>query len=329
MDLPGLYGAAARRYGTRWLLRLPERDWLLTAGDAADLMSADPEIALAGRASAALEPIGGPNSVVVLDGAAHRQARRTLLPPFTEIGCERMCPRRATDRRDGLAVAGRRTDDDPTHAGYLCSTDVHDRRLSAVPRESHKQRLLEGALECLRTKGYAKTTARDIAAAANANLGSIGYHYGSTDALLTAALVEGFRAWTARISATVAEIEADSPAERLRRSWETILAELGSEEGLLRAFLEALAPAARSPELRAELASFYRETREDLGAVVAESLGDAPESIAAARVIASLLIAFSDGLQLQWFLEPAETPNAQQIGAAAQAAVIALGSEFA
>ena len=206
---------------------------------------------------------------------------------------------------------------------YRCSTNLES---APVPRESHKERLLDGALECLRSKGYAKTTARDIAAAANANLGSIGYHYGSTEALLNAALLEGFRAWTSRISSAVAEIEVENPAERLQRSWQTILEELDSERGLLQAFLEALAPAARSPELRQELAGFYRETREEIGAVVNESFGNAPDTRETARVIASLLIALSDGLQLQWFLEPEATPTAEQIAGAAEVAVAALGA---
>lgn len=195
-----------------------------------------------------------------------------------------------------------------------------------MPRENHKERLLDGALACLRSKGYAKTTARDIAAAADANLASIGYHYGSTEALLNAALIEGFRAWTQRISAAVEDVESDEPVERLRQSWEAIVSELGSQEGLLQAFLEALAPAARSPGLRHELAGFYRETREEIGGVVAESLGDDAQSRAAARVIASLLMALSDGLQLQWFLEPDEMPRADEISAAALAAASSLGA---
>ena len=182
-----------------------------------------------------------------------------------------------------------------------------------MPRANHRQRLLDGALECLRTKGYAHTTARDIAAAAGGNLGSIGYHYGSKDALLNEALIEGFRAWTVRISSRVRAIDADNPLQRLQLAWETVLEELGRDEALLRAFLEALAPAGRSPELRAQLAGFYRETRDDVARVVAESIGDETS----ARVIASLLIAVSDGLQLQWFLEPGEAPSAEAIGAAA------------
>ena len=173
--------------------------------------------------------------------------------------------------------------------------------------------MLEGALECLKTKGYAHTTSRDIAAAAGGNLGSIGYHYGSKEALLDEALMEGFHAWTARISSRVSAVEADDPLERLRRAWEAVFDELGQQAGLLRAFLEALAPASRSPKLRRRLAGFYRDTRTEVAAVVGESLGDDPNAREAAAVIASLLIALSDGLQLQWFLEPKATPTPDDI----------------
>ena len=83
-DLPRFYGGAARRYGTRWLLRLPERDWLMSAepDDARRLVAAEPDVALAGEASASLRPVGGARSVVLLDGAEHLRMRRVLLPPF-------------------------------------------------------------------------------------------------------------------------------------------------------------------------------------------------------------------------------------------------------
>src|SRR5260370_22509946 len=55
---------------------------------------------------------------------------------------------------------------------------------------SHKEDLLAGAVACLREKGYAHTTARDIVAASGTNLASIGYHYGSTKALLNAAVLQ-------------------------------------------------------------------------------------------------------------------------------------------
>jgi AcrR family transcriptional regulator len=58
----------------------------------------------------------------------------------------------------------------------------------------HREDLLEGARRCLLEKGFVRTTARDIVKESGTNLASIGYHYGSKDALLAEAyisIVEG------------------------------------------------------------------------------------------------------------------------------------------
>ena len=54
----------------------------------------------------------------------------------------------------------------------------------------HREDLLEGAKKCLLEIGYANTTARDIVAASGTNLASIGYHFGSKEALMTQAIIE-------------------------------------------------------------------------------------------------------------------------------------------
>ena len=59
--------------------------------------------------------------------------------------------------------------------------------------ESVKDRLLKGATEVLAEKGFAATTAREVAAASGCNLRSIGYHYGSVRGLALAALSHNFR----------------------------------------------------------------------------------------------------------------------------------------
>ena len=53
----------------------------------------------------------------------------------------------------------------------------------------HREDLLEGAKRCLLEKGFVRTTARDIVKESGTNLASIGYHYGSKDALLAQAFI--------------------------------------------------------------------------------------------------------------------------------------------
>jgi hypothetical protein len=88
---------------------------------------------------------------------------------------------------------------------------------------------------------------------------------------------------------------------------------------LLMAFVEAMAQAERSPELREQMAAQYEEARTGVAEMVRESLGGAAS--ADERVLASLLIAICDGLMLQWLLDPAATPTGEELVAAAGAAL--------
>ena len=63
----------------------------------------------------------------------------------------------------------------------------------------HKEELLAAARRCLVTRGYARTTARDLVAESGTNLGSIGYHFGSKDALLAQALDDAFLEYTEKV----------------------------------------------------------------------------------------------------------------------------------
>ncbi|WP_201724813.1 TetR/AcrR family transcriptional regulator, partial [Streptomyces antimycoticus] len=69
----------------------------------------------------------------------------------------------------------------------------------------HREQLMAGAKRCLEERGFARTTSRDIAAAANAPLGTINYHYGSKERLLNAALLESLDEWSEQVRSGSAE----------------------------------------------------------------------------------------------------------------------------
>ena len=54
----------------------------------------------------------------------------------------------------------------------------------------NREDLLAGARQVIMERGVAKATARDIASAAGVSLAAIGYHFGSKDDLISAALTE-------------------------------------------------------------------------------------------------------------------------------------------
>jgi len=83
---------------------------------------------------------------------------------------------------------------------------------------NRRQALLAAAAHLFRQKGFAATTTRDIAAAADMQSGSPFYHFKSKDALLYAVMEEGMRSALARQRAAAqAPGYADlAPAQQLR-----------------------------------------------------------------------------------------------------------------
>lgn len=157
-------------------------------------------------------------------------------------------------------------------------------------------RLLGGTLQCLREKGYAETTARDIAAASGANLRSIGYHFGSTKQLLLAAISLNFRRWLEPLIEATTDAQR-SPSERIELGMTRFVEAMLDNEATLRAWLEAIVAAGHEPGLRATLARNQAEFREMLESTLAEAGLEDPGASAAA------LIAVCDGLIVRFLLQ--------------------------
>lgn len=171
------------------------------------------------------------------------------------------------------------------------------------PRPSNREVLVEAALDCLERQGYAAVRTRDIAVAAGANLASIGYHFGSKDALLCQALRLGFGRWFDEVAAAVPDVVAGSPRVWLAELVAALRSSLDRHRNFALAFLEAAARAPRDAELRASLAESYRQARTDIAVL----LGLADDE--AGRSVASLLLSIFDGLLFQWMIDPPAMPG--------------------
>jgi AcrR family transcriptional regulator len=174
----------------------------------------------------------------------------------------------------------------------------------------HREQLLAAARRLLEEKGYAHITARDLVAASDTNLASIGYHFGSKAGLLAAAIGTVMEEWTARLAGIAMADPAASPIERVTTAWVAMLADVVEQRPLMLSFLEALAQAEREPELRAGFARHYRRCRDQVAGLVARSLGE-PAGAADPRctAIASFVIAVCDGLAVQSVIDPDNLPD--------------------
>lgn len=146
------------------------------------------------------------------------------------------------------------------------------------------------------------------------NLGSIGYHFGSKDALLREALSEGLRQWTQYFLSHAHEREGAGPLEHLRTFWSGAAESIQEQQGLMLALVEALPAATRSPILRAQLADLIEETRRASQATIEATIPGAQAlDERTARTLASLLIAVIDGLALQWLIDPERAPTGEEL----------------
>ncbi|MFD5589609.1 TetR/AcrR family transcriptional regulator [Streptomyces sp. NPDC127063] len=180
----------------------------------------------------------------------------------------------------------------------------------------HREDLLEGAKRCLLAKGFLRTTARDIVKESGTNLASIGYHYGSKDALLVQAYVELIEG----VGDTFepgwgAETEAAAPAgslQRFRQVWDGIIRSVPQSRAIWLLSFELLFQGDRLPEVRKLLAEAQVEGRKGILTMfngVPEGELDEESVDTEGRLYQTLL----NGLMVQWLFDPDSATTADQL----------------
>ncbi|MEU6348796.1 TetR/AcrR family transcriptional regulator [Streptomyces sp. NPDC047072] len=176
----------------------------------------------------------------------------------------------------------------------------------------HREDLLEGAKRCLLEKGFLRTTARDVVRESGTNLASIGYHYGSKDALLAEAYValvgemgDAFEGDGTGESAT-----APGSVERFQEVWANIIGTL--REPMWRLSMEAITMGGQLPEVRDHLARAQREAGRGLIPLL---MGGREEDVsdATADTLGMFYVTLMTGLIAQWTFDPETAPGAEQL----------------
>ena len=179
----------------------------------------------------------------------------------------------------------------------------------------NREKLLEGAKRCLYDRGFARTTARDIAAVSGANLASINYHYGSKEALLTQAMLEELREWGDELVSVLPAGDDDDPLSRMESMWTRLIQSFVDRRALWFATFEAFAEAERSPVLHDALAVGYHHARAWMATLfTGQSVEEVDEQTA--QTIGSFLLALQAGLAAQWLLDPGHSPTGRDVAEA-------------
>lgn len=200
-----------------------------------------------------------------------------------------------------------------TFVWYKCS-------MKPAKSLSNREALLLGAKQCLLKKGYNRTTARDIAAAAGVSLAAIGYHFASKEALLTQALLLALGEWDEDLQRALRSAipSGVAPAKRFEAIWAKVIATFETHRPLWVANFEIFAQMVSQPEARKVMADKLHVARAGLAAIFLNQ----DESIISehtTRTIGTFLHVLLSGLVLQWLIDPPSTLSAKELTEALRA----------
>jgi AcrR family transcriptional regulator len=176
----------------------------------------------------------------------------------------------------------------------------------------NREALLAGAKECLREKGYDRTSVRDIATAAGVSTAAIGYHYGSREALLSQALFALLDEWGDGLGRVLAPGPDDDPARGFELMWERLIAQFREHPDLWIASVELFLQGRRQPALSGHLADGVREGRRGMAAILA----GVPEDEVAERDVRTLglvQVALMSGVMIHSLSDPENAPTTAEV----------------
>lgn len=163
-----------------------------------------------------------------------------------------------------------------------------------------RERLVEAATRLFAERGYRDTSVQAIAEAAGISRGSIFWHFGSKEGLLSAVAESAFRRW--EIETLAGDVGEARGIEAVRRALASHRRFLREETDLLRLFyvlmFEALGP---RPELVERFASLHRGLRERGREWLS---GDDLRDDVDPEAVAALITGALGGVAYQYLLDP-------------------------
>ncbi|MFC7261983.1 TetR/AcrR family transcriptional regulator [Streptomyces lutosisoli] len=178
----------------------------------------------------------------------------------------------------------------------------------------HREDLLEGAKRCLLEKGFARTTARDIVKESGTNLASIGYHYGSKDALLAAAYVDLISNVGDTFEGFGGDTEAGEPGslERFQEVWANVTKSFVEARPIWMLTFEVITNADRLPTVRELLVKASDEGRRGIiPLLMGGSEADVDDETL--RSLGGFYQTLLNGLCVQWLFDAGSATTAEQL----------------
>ncbi|MBO9626795.1 MAG: TetR/AcrR family transcriptional regulator [Microbacterium sp.] len=182
----------------------------------------------------------------------------------------------------------------------------------------NREDLLAGARRAILQRGAAKVTARDIAAEAGVSLAAIGYHFGSKEELVTAALMESVGDGIGDgMDEIIREVSALPLLDGFAQLWDRIPQVFAENREALLASLENTVRVLRD----AGGAGALGEAAEQGYQGMADQLRSAHPELDEAQVeaIAKLDFVLVQSLGIMWLMNPGSLPSGEELATAVSA----------
>ena len=174
----------------------------------------------------------------------------------------------------------------------------------------NREDLLEGAKRCLLEKGYAKTTARDIAEAAGVSLAAIGYHYGSKESLLEQAFMAAMEDWFDDEEDVHASLPTGS-IEQFRQFFTEVTESFPKRKALLRLNIEMSLEGMNNEALGRFMAAAVQYGRTEFATAMQGLTLERDGQLA--QSVGSFYSVLMTGLVTQYLVDPEGSPSAADL----------------
>jgi len=183
----------------------------------------------------------------------------------------------------------------------------------------NREDLLAGAKRCLLEKGFARTTARDIAAASGVSLAAIGYHFGSKEALLTDALMLSIQEWESEFQQALRQSAkaTATPMQRFEAVWSYLIGSFERHRAMWLANFDVFLQMDHLPEIRQGLGDAIHNARAGLVALFL-NVDEKAVIQESTRTLGAFYHALMIGVIAQWLMDPKQAPSAHDLTKALQ-----------
>lgn len=167
-----------------------------------------------------------------------------------------------------------------------------------------RKEIAEALYRCIVNQGYASTSVRDIAKEAGMRSGLIHHYFESKEEILSSMTDNTFDKYWENFVQFLQKHKDRPPRERLRAATDFVFRKVAGDRDLNKVFYELWNLSHHNKDLHKSLKKLYRGYREMVENIIRDCLGETSQNADLIKKMAAFLVGASEGLGIQWFIDP-------------------------